>query len=119
MFSPPKHKAPPNREGPLEDSSLVCRQLSVIESSSAEANKQSHKETQGIILVRPFPHGSPMSSPQANSWDFTNQGYSPPYGQYNTQHPSWSSSLSRERRQPTSFIGQEANLLVQTPVRFY
>ncbi|MQL71232.1 hypothetical protein Taro_003562 [Colocasia esculenta] len=30
----------------------------------------------------------------------------------NTQHPSWSSSLSSVRRQPTSLTGQEANLLV-------
>ncbi|MQM07374.1 hypothetical protein Taro_040213 [Colocasia esculenta] len=52
------------------------------------------------------------------SLDFTNQGYSPPQGQYNTQHPNWSSSLFRARRQPTSLTGQEANLLVQTPVWF-
>ncbi|MQM20379.1 hypothetical protein Taro_053397, partial [Colocasia esculenta] len=68
------------------------------ESSSAEASKQAPKEHKGFILVRPFPHGSPTSSPQPISWDFTNQGYSPPQGQYNTQHPSWSSSLSRARR---------------------
>ncbi|MQL80557.1 hypothetical protein Taro_013001 [Colocasia esculenta] len=30
------------------------------------------------------------------------KGYNTPHGQYNTQHPSWSSSLSRERRQSTS-----------------
>ncbi|MQM08770.1 hypothetical protein Taro_041628 [Colocasia esculenta] len=29
-FFPPKHKAPLDREGPLEDSSLVCRQGTVL-----------------------------------------------------------------------------------------
>ncbi|MQM10232.1 hypothetical protein Taro_043123, partial [Colocasia esculenta] len=33
----------------------------------------------------------------------------------NTQHFSWSFSLSRARRQPTSFTGSETNLLEQTP----
>ncbi|MQL85445.1 hypothetical protein Taro_017967, partial [Colocasia esculenta] len=36
-----------------------------MKSSSAEANKQSHKGHKEFILVRPFPHGSPTSSPQA------------------------------------------------------
>ncbi|MQL83728.1 hypothetical protein Taro_016225 [Colocasia esculenta] len=40
-------------------------------------------------------------------------------GAYNTEHPRWSSSLSRARRQPTSFTGSEANMLEQTPVWLY
>ncbi|MQL75272.1 hypothetical protein Taro_007657 [Colocasia esculenta] len=49
----------------------------------------------------------------------TNQGYSHPQGQYNTQHPSWSSSVSQARRQPTSFTGQEANLLIVSHLVVY
>ncbi|MQL97423.1 hypothetical protein Taro_030108 [Colocasia esculenta] len=58
-------------------------------------------------------------SPQCPVTASSQQEYSPPQGQYNAQHPNWSSSLSRARRQPTSFTCQEANLLVQTPMRFY
>ncbi|MQL85447.1 hypothetical protein Taro_017965 [Colocasia esculenta] len=47
------------------------------------------------------------------------KGTVPRQGQYNTQHSSWSSSLSRARRQPTTFTGQEANLLVKKPTSWY